>query len=271
MSAFRRRLSVAFSLILLLASPCAAEPAPGPKYNIINLNSRFSLEKFASYLRAGDPSAPRIHSTGLHSFIVMTVQEGDILKAALFPPECIADKEGPFVSKILYLKNPERRSFAGMEAESPTADPDHVIFEDGTELRAFPSDPYPPADAYFTGEVDEYSHGRKVINGRRFHLQWRRVYENYYFVAKYSQEVVLAEYLITEENGKDLRPLLGESSAEPHPDFTTCRKSIASDADLAPYFDATDHDGKRIRYKIKVVQEKDLPPDFPKGLVRWLP
>ena len=271
MSAFQRRLSLAFSFILLLASPCAAEPAQGHKYNIINLNSRISLEKFASYLRASDPSAPRIHSTGLHSFIVMTVQEGDILKAALFPPECIADREGPFVSKILYLKNPERRSFAGMEAESPTADPDHVIFEDGTELRAFPSDPYPPADAYFTGEVDEYSHGRKVINGRRFHLQWRRVYGNYYFVAKYSQEVVLAEYLITEENGKDLRPLLGESSAEPHPDFTTCRKSIASDADLAPYFDATDHDGKRIRYKIKVVQEKDLPPDFPKGLVRWLP
>ena len=85
------------------------------------------------------------------------------------------------------------------------------------------------------------------------------------------RELVLAEYLITEENGKDLRPLLGESSAEPHPDFTTCRKTVASDADLAPYFDTTDQDGKRIRYKIKVVQEKDLPPDFPKGLVRWLP
>ncbi len=271
MSACWRRLSVAFSFILLLTSPCAANPVQGPKYNIINLNSRISLEKFASYLRSSDPSAPHIHGTGLHSFIVMTVQEGDILKAALFPPEFITDKEGPFASKILYLKNPERRNFAGMEAESPIADPDHVIFEDGTELRAFPYEPYPLADAYFTGEVDEYSHGRKVINGRHFYLQWRRVYGNYYFVAKYSEEIVLAEYLITEENGKDLRPLLGESSADPHPDFTTCRKSIAADADLAPYFDATGHDGKRVRYKIKVVQEKDLPPDFPKGLVRWLP
>ena len=119
--------------------------------------------------------------------------------------------------------------------------------------------------------MGKYSRGTYVIPEARFYLRWRRVYGNYYFVTKYARELVLAEYLITEENGKDLRPLLGESSAEPHPDFTTCRKTVASDADLAPYFDATDHDGRRIRYKIKVVQEKDLPPDFPKGLVRWLP
>ena len=270
MSACWRRLSVAFSLFLLLASPCAAEPAPGPKYNIINLNSRFSLEKFASYLRADDPSAPRIHNTGIYSFIVMTVQEGDILKAALIPPEFIADKEGPFVSQILYLENPERRIFTGMAQTTPldSQSPFAVTFDRDTALHVFCD---PPADAYFTGEVGKYSRGTYVIPEARFYLRWRRVYGNYYFVTKYARELVLAEYLITEENGKDLRPLLGESSAEPHPDFTTCRKTVASDADLAPYFDATDHDGRRIRYKIKVVQEKDLPPDFPKGLVRWLP
>ena len=112
MSAFRRRLSVAFSLILLLASPCAAEPAPGPKYNIINLNSRISLEKFASYLRAGDPSAPRIHNTGIYSFIVMTVQEGDILKAALIPP---ADHVRPQLSRILPQIHPARQRLAAVD------------------------------------------------------------------------------------------------------------------------------------------------------------
>lgn len=71
------------------------------------------------------------------------------------------------------------------------------------------------------------------------------------------------EELMTERDNKDLRPILGESSAEEHPGFggaITCNILYH-----------TDKQGNRVSYELVPVEEKDLPPDFLRGLVRWLP
>ena len=60
MSTFRRRLSLAFALILLLTSPCTAEPAQEAKYYLFR-ESRVPLEALIPYIHSTDPSAPYVH------------------------------------------------------------------------------------------------------------------------------------------------------------------------------------------------------------------
>ncbi len=254
MPALRRCLSMTLPLILLLAGPCTANPAQGPKYHIIDKTTT-SMELLAPYLH------PLLkQKEGNERLLVLSVPEEDILKVAF----CANSGTGKIrPQQILCFSNPDRRSFAGMAAAAMNGDRFGVRFEDGTILYASDA---PPADAYDAGEVS--------MKGRAYLIRWRRVYGNYYFVTKFTRHGWIdAEFLMTEENGKDLSPLLGDSSAEPHPEFTmtptwglfglTRRRS--------QYLEYTDRNGKRIRYTIKKLQEKDLPPDFPKGLVRRIP
>ena len=264
MSAFRRRLSLAFTLILLLTGPCAADPAQGAKYYLFR-ESWLPLETLIPYIHSTDPSAPCVHPMlkgGEYENVVMSVPQGDKLKIATISILSITDPKGISVSNISYLDNPERRSFTGMEADGKAA-PDRVRFEDGTILHA-PGKP--PADAYFTGTQN--------MKGGRYLLRWRRVYGNYYLVTIYgdSDGRINSEYLMTEKDGRDLRPLLGDSSAEPHPKFREgVHKPFLGWGEAYYYLEYTDPHGKRVRFKPKEVEEDDLPPDFPKGLVRWLP
>ena len=264
MSAFRRRLSLAFPLILLLATPCAAEPTQEAKYYLFR-DSWVPLEALIPYIHSTAPSAPYVHPMlkgGEYENVVMSVPQGDKLKIATISIYSLTDPKGISVRNISYLDNPERRSFTGMEADGKAA-PYWVRFEDGTTLHA-PDDP--PADTYYAG--------RQNMKGGRYVLQWRRVYGNYYLVTVYGERNgrIYGEYLMTEKDGSDLRPLLGESSAEPHPEFREgIHEPFLGLGETYSYLEYTDHSGGRVRFKIKKVEEDELPPDFPKGLVRWLP
>ena len=264
MSAFRRRLSLAFSLILLLTGPCAAETAQGAKYYLFR-ESRVPLEALIPYIHSTDPSAPYVHPMlkgGEYKNVLMSVQQGDKLKVGAISIYSLTDPEGVEISDIAYFDNPERRSFTGMEADGGFM-PQCVRFEDGTTLSA-PTDP--PADAYYAGQQN--------MKGGRYVLRWRRVFGNYYLVAVYGKKNgrIYEEYLMTEKDGRDLSPLLGESSAEPHPKFRAgFHKPFLGLGERYRYLEYTDPHGKRVHFKTKEVEEHELPPDFPKGLVRWLP
>lgn len=263
MSAFPQRLSLVFLLTLLLTSPCAAEPAQGTTYYLFR-ESRVPLEALIPYIHSTDPSAPCVHPMlkgGEYENVVISVQQGDKLKTGAISIYSLTDPEGVSIRDIAYFDNPERRSFMGMEADGG-AMPSRIRFEDGTTLSA-PDDP--PADAYYAGQQN--------MKGGRYVLQWRRVYGNYYFVTFSGEHgPIYEEYLMTEKDGKDLRPLLGDSSAEPHPDF---RKGVHEPflglGETYSYLEYTDLYGKKRRFKTRRVEEHELPPDFPKGLVRWLP
>ena len=264
MPTFRRHLNLAFSLILLLTSPCAAEPSQEAKYYLFR-DSWVPLEALIPYIHSTDPSAPCVHPMlkgGEYANVVMSVPQGDKLKIATISIYSLTDPQGISVSNISYLDNPERRSFTGMEADGKAA-PHRVRFEDGTTLHA-PDDP--PADTYYAGQQN--------MKGGRYVLRWRRVYGNYYLVTEYGERNgrIYAEYLMTEKDGRDLRPLLGDSSAEPHPKFREgVHKPFLGLGEAYSYLEYTDLHGKSVRFKVRYVEEHELPPDFPKGLVRWLP
>ena len=181
-------------------------------------------------------------------YVVLSVQEEDMLKVAFYYSE-----DRPTLSTLLYISNPERRSFAGMAADKAydagRGKTYGVRFEDGTTLYA----PLPPSDVYPSGTREWM-----------YQMRWRRVYGNYYLITVFrSMGKAVREELMTVRDNKDLRPILGDSSAEEHPQFggaITCN-----------ILDYIDEQGKRISYELVTVEEKDLPPDFPKGLVRWLP
>ena len=263
MSAFRRRLSLAFALILLLTSPCTAEPAQEARYYLFR-ESRVPLEALIPYIHSTDPSAPCIHPMlkgGEYKNVLMSVQQGDKLKVGAISIYSLTDPEGVVIRDIAYFDNPERRNFTGMEADGGLM-PCAIRFEDGTTL----SDPRDtPADAYYAGQQN--------MKGGRYVLQWRRVYGNYYFVTISGEHgPIYEEYLMTEKDGRDLRPLLGDSSAQPHPKFRAgFHKPFLGLGEGYRYLEYTDLHGKRVRFKTRKVEEHELPPDFPKGLVRWLP
>ena len=263
MSAFRRRLSLAFALILLLTSPCAAEPAQGTTYYLFR-ESRVPLEALIPYIHSTDPSAPYVHPMlkgGEYKNVLMSVQQGDKLKVGAISIYSLTNPEGVVIRDIAYFDNPQRRNFTGMEADGGLM-PCAIRFEDGTTL----SDPRDtPADAYYAGQQN--------MKGGRYVLQWRRVYGNYYFVTFSGEHgPIYEEYLMTEKDGRDLRPLLGDSSAQPHPKFRAgFHEPFLGLGEGYSYLAYTDRHGGRVRFKTRWVEEHELPPDFPKGLVRWLP
>lgn len=242
MPILRRLLTPAVILILLTATFCSAsEPMP-PKYHIFRTWPQTTIKPGET------PYSHPLLKGGRGYVVVFSVQEEDMLKVAFY-----YNDDDTACSTLLYISNPERRSFAGMAADA-TYDTDHgkefgVRFEDGTTLYA----PLPPSDACPSGTREWM-----------YEMRWRRVYGNYYLITVFrGMGKAVREELMTERDNKDLRPLLGDSSAEEHPKIwgaITTNKLV--------YIDPQ---GNHIRYRLVPVEEKDLPPDFPKGLVRWLP
>lgn len=242
MPILRRLLTPAVVLILLTATFCSAsEPMP-PKYHIFRTWPQTTIKPGET------PYSHPLLKGGRGYVVVFSVQEEDMLKVAFY-----YNDDDTACSTLLYISNPERRSFAGMAADA-TYDTEHgkefgVRFEDGTTLYA----PLPPSDACPSGTREWM-----------YEMRWRRVYGNYYLITVFrGMGKAVREELMTERDNKDLRPLLGDSSAEEHPKIwgaITTNKLV--------YIDPQ---GDHIRYRLVPVEEKDLPPDFPKGLVRWLP
>lgn len=242
MSILRRLLASVMALILLPTALCSASATMPARYHI------FKTWPHTTIKPGETPYSHPLLKGGRGYVVVFSVQEEDMLKVAFYYNE-----DDTACSTLLYISNPERRSFAGMAADA-TYDTGRgkdygVRFEDGTTLYA----PLPPSDVYPSGTREWM-----------YEMRWRRVYGNYYLITVFrGMGQAVREELMTERDNKDLRPLLGNSSAEKHPEFggaITCN-----------ILDYIDEQGNRVSYELVPVEEKDLPPDFPKGLVRWLP
>ena len=242
MSILRRLLASAIVLVLLPTTFCSASATMNAKYLIFKRWPNTTIKPGET------PYSHPLLKDGRGYVVVFSVQEEDMLKVAFYYNDDETSR-----NTLLYISNPERRSFAGMAADA-TYDAGRgktygVRFEDGTSLYA----PLPPSDAYPSGTREWM-----------YQMRWRRVYGNYYLITVFrGMGKAVREELMTERDNKDLRPMLGDSSAEEHPKIwgaITTNKLV--------YIDPQ---GNHIRYELVTVEEKDLPPDFPKGLVRWLP
>lgn len=95
--------------------------------------------------------------------------------------------------------------------------------------------------------------------------------QNYYLISLFRryEETTVREELVTAKDGTDLTPILGESSRAK--DLNGYGAMLSTHE---PYFskrEKKDGEERYFRIPLRVVKEKDLPPDFPKGLVRWIP
>ena len=183
---------------------------------------------------------------------IATVQEGECLKAVTYR----YDKEKGTYWKFMgpyYFPNPQKRDFSKMPVRYVRGE-GCFLFSDGTRL-------YPelPSDTHIIG-----------TSALRYNVRWRRVYKNYYLISLFRGEGgAVEEELMTAKDGMDLTPILGETSKEP-----PHKKYYGSVGSIEKHINAyINVDGKEqcLESCIIVVKEKDLPPDFPKGLVRWIP
>lgn len=186
---------------------------------------------------------------GSQNYIAWTAQEKEILKVAFYYDKPLSRR-----AALIYTYNPSQRNFAGMPARYISDGArGGILFADGTKLYSY----FPP-DARPLGTPE-----------RMYELRWRRVYKNYYFVTLFrgSGEAV-EEDLMTEKDGKDLTPVLGDTSE--NRDFKRIGGSLGGDMELEQM---VEKDGRTtyVKYNLIPVYEKDLPPDFPEGVVCWLP
>ncbi len=226
-------------------SPAAQEEQPQTKVTLFRST------------KTPDSTLPNIHPELVregdrkYDQIILSIQEGELLKMALFTSDL---KKWGF---RLDVHNPSKRDFAYMPAR--LLPKDEVLFADGTVFK-----PYLPPDAKIVGGSD-WSRD----------IRWKRVYKNYHYLTMYKgTHAIHYDGLVTEKNGRDLYLLFGESSA------SSTRKRLAggigAGRGISTYHDLLhmnfiDDDGKYREVDIVRVDEQDLPPDFPKGLVRWIP
>ena len=183
---------------------------------------------------------------------IATVQEGEYLKAVTYRYDKKDDtylrSAGPY-----YLPNPQKRDFSRMPVRYVRGE-GCFLFSGGTRL-------YPelPSDTHKTGSSAKW-----------YELRWRRVYKNYYLMTLFRGEgEALREELVTAKDGTDLTPILGESSQE-----KDLKGYSAMFSTHEPFLGKREKENGEKRYTLiplSVVEKNDLPPDFPKGLVRWIP
>lgn len=230
-----------FGMSLIFFLPQYAEGAMTIQYRIFgfhNKNPQVSLDEIHPLLAGGQ-----------HGYIALTSQEGNILKVAFYYDESLKS-----CARLFYIPNPSHRDFTGIPARYVTDSQGRgIMFADGTVLySSFPSDARPMGTSEWMYE-----------------MRWRRVYQNYYIITVFrGTGAAIKENLMTEKDGKDLTPVLGDSSVDR--DLEDMGGSISADMVLEC---PVKEDGqiKYIRYNLIPVYEKDLPPDFPEGVVRWLP
>ena len=185
-------------------------------------------------------------------FFIATVQEGEYLKAVVYRYSNETDAYSYFTG-VYYLHNPQKKDFSKMPVLYVRGE-GCFLFADGTRL-------YPelPSDTHKIGSSE-----------KSYNVRWRRVYKNYYMVTLFrSRGNAIQESLMTAKDGTDLTPILGESSKD-----HVHRKYYGSVGSIEKYINTyINVDGKEqyLESCLIVVEEKDLPPDFPKGLVRWIP
>ena len=186
-------------------------------------------------------------------FFVVTAQEEDYLKAAVYT---YFKKSNVYstIPRIYYFYNPQNRDFSGMPVRF-TLSGECFQFADGTRLCRPPL----PPDVHKIGSPELW-----------YEVRWRRVYGNYYLITLFRGEGrAVEEVLMTERDGKDLTPVLGESSKAQ--DLRGYGGSMGGEKKRITKRERVNGEEQYIVYTLIPVQEKDLPPDFPRGLVRWIP
>ena len=185
--------------------------------------------------------------------LIITAQEEDYLKAVVYKYYKKEDRYSSNVRRIYYLYNPQNRDFSGMPVRFIHSN-DCFQFADGTKLC-----PQLPPDTHKIGSPELW-----------YEVRWRRVYGNYYLITLFRGEGrAVEEMLMTERDGKDLMPVLGESSKER--DLKGYGGSMVGRKKCITKRERVNGEEQYIEYTLIPVREKDLPPDFPRGLVRWIP
>ena len=211
----------------------------------------YTIFKWGEFQMAPQYFHPQLDAIDPEIFVV-TAREGEYLKAVTYRHNKKTDTYS-FFNGVYYLPNPQKKDFSKMPVRY-IRDDDSFLFADGTRL-------YPelPSDTQTIGTSELW-----------YNVRWRRVYKNYYLISLFRGEgEAVQEDLMTAKDGTDLTPILGESSKD-----HVHRKYYGSVGSIEKYINTyINVDGKEqyLESCLIVVEEKDLPPDFPKGLVRWVP
>lgn len=228
--------------LMILVSLFIGSPTVAEAYTI------FSKGKFPMASQYFHPQLDKIDP----DIFIATVQEGEYLKAVTYRYDKEKDTYRKFMGPY-YFPNPQKRDFSRMPVRYVRGE-GCFLFSDGTRLY-----PKRPSDTHTIGTSE-----------KRYNVRWRRVYKNYYLITLFrSRGNAVQEDLMTAKDGMDLTPILGETSKEP-----PHKKYYGSVGSIEKHINAyINVDGKEqcLESCIIVVDENELPPDFPKGLVRWFP
>ena len=211
----------------------------------------YTIFKWGEFQMAPQYFHPQLDAIDPEIFVV-TAQEGEYLKAVTYWHNKKTDTYS-FFNGVYYLPNPQKKDFSGMPVRY-IRDDDSFLFADGTRL-------YPEwlSDTHMIGSSEKW-----------YNLRWRRVYKNYYMVTLFRGERhAIRECLITAKDGTDLTPILGDSSKEK--DFKGYNLMLYSSKPYIRRLGKAEGEEGYLWINLSIVEEKDLPPDFPKGLVRWIP
>ena len=185
-------------------------------------------------------------------FFIATVQEGEYLKAVVYRYSNETDAYSYFTG-VYYLHNPQKKDFSKMPVRYVRGE-SCFLFADGTRLYA-----KRPSDTHKIGSSE-----------KSYNVRWRRVYKNYYMVTLFrSRGNAIQESLMTAKDGTDLTPILGESSKEKN--FKDYNLMLFTSEPYIRRIGKAEGEEGYLWLTLSIVEEKDLPPDFPKGLVRWIP
>ena len=107
----------------------------------------------------------------------------------------------------------------------------------------------------------------------RTYFRWQHVHDGYYYVIMYrglykGGASVIYEELVRERDGNDVKPFLGESLENPGP---IGFNPVFGGEKITIYPSLGTSVNYPIMYLTPVYEEKDLPENFPKNLVRWIP
>ena len=211
----------------------------------------YTIFKRGEFQMAPQYFHPQLDAIDPDIFIV-TAQEGEYLKAVTYSYDKEDDTYWKFMGPY-YLPNPQKKDFSGMPVRYVRGE-GCFLFADGTRL-------YPklPSDTHKIGSSEKW-----------YNVRWRRVYKNYYMVTLFRGENnAIREYLMTAKDGTDLTPFLGESSKEK--DLKGYSAAFFLNPPYIRRIGKAEGEEGYLWLTLSIVEEKDLPPDFPKGLVRWIP
>lgn len=203
-----------------------------------------------------DPTLPYIHpyvddeEQTQRPAIFVTVRQGSTIRLAAY-----SKTTGRRIHRMDYM-NESGRDLTGLPAWFPHHDPGEtgaICFGNG--IRILPQMP----KATFIGSPEWPND-----------MTWRHVHGNYYIVTIYRRTNIVFEHLVTDKGGRDLKPVLGLSSEQPG-EIPFSGAWLGEDVTVIPNVSALKKDEEVYFYNLIIVNEEDLPEDFPKNLVKWIP